>query len=107
MDELFYGYVDWFGSKGLPYGYIKRDTDSLRTYVHYKGISVVGQVNPKYKTLLAGQRVKYRIIQGYHNPGTQAVDVEIVGEYASSGYQGDGDGASPTVFGSYTDMGGL
>ena len=89
MEEFTFGYVAWFGSKGLPFGYVKRDGDSLETYVHYKGISQEGQDNPKYKTLVPGQRVKYRIIQGYHNPGTQAVDVTVIGEYGSDTSSGD------------------
>ena len=102
MLDMQYGCVDWFGSKGLPYGYIKRDSDSLRTYVHYKGISEVGQPNPKYRTLIAGQKVSYRIAQGYHNPGTQAIEVIVLVEEVVDGssYRGTGGDRSGSLAGS-------
>lgn len=79
--EFFYGVVDWFGSKGLPYGYLMRDGDRQLCYVHYKNISPENQENPKYKTLAPGMRVKYKVGTGYHSTGSQAYEVTVIEMY--------------------------
>ncbi len=80
MDELKWGYVDWFATSGQSFGYIVGD-DGVKCYVHYSHISVVNQDNPKYKVLTPGQRVKYKVIEGYLGKGTQADEVEVSVEY--------------------------
>lgn len=81
MDELKYGYVDWFGTSGQSYGYIIGD-DGSRCYVHYRHISDVNQENPSFKVLQPGQRVKYVVIEGYPlGKGTQASKVEVILDY--------------------------
>lgn len=69
------GTVMWFNNK-RGFGYIKPDNmkgvgDKGDLFVHWQQIKVDG-----YKTLVAGQRVKFSI--GANDKGPQAEEVEIV-----------------------------
>lgn len=78
MEQQFkFGVVEWFGTKGESFGYI-RGEDGVECYVHYSHISPVGQENPKYLVLKPGDRVRYIVVAGYLNKGTQADLVEKV-----------------------------
>ena len=78
------GKVKWFNNaKG--YGFINEDGKSEDLFAHFSAIEMEG-----YKTLKAGQPVKFNIIQGpkgMHavgiSPVTDAVNV-AVSQYASS-----------------------
>tara|TARA_R100001244_G_scaffold132051_1_gene106852 strand:- start:678 stop:935 length:258 start_codon:yes stop_codon:yes gene_type:complete len=75
--EIYYkGIVDWFGSGGQSYGYIKYD-DGKQVYVHYKQIRSKGQRDSKFMELREGDEVTFCLAPGYRNPGTQASNVEI------------------------------
>ena len=72
-----FGIVKFFPCKGQPFGMITKE-DGVDIYVHYKGILSEGQENPKYRVLTPGQKVEFDEAPGYHNPGTQAINVKIV-----------------------------
>ncbi|WP_407316319.1 cold shock domain-containing protein CspD [Pseudomonas sp. nanlin1] len=62
------GKVKWFNNtKG--YGFINEDGQSDDLFAHYSAIAMEG-----YKTLKAGQRVSFNIIQG--PKGHHAVDIQ-------------------------------
>jgi len=78
--EFRFGKVKWFSTSGQSFGYIIGN-DGVECYVHYSHISPVGQENPKYRVLAAGQIVKYTVVEGYLGKGTQADQVEIFNNY--------------------------
>lgn len=81
-EVVFVGTVKWFSSKGQPWGYINYvfEEKPLEIFVHYKALTPVGQDNPNFKTLSAGQVVEFLIGSGHlFNKGTQALGVKVVG----------------------------
>lgn len=80
MSEIKTGKVKWFSTSGQSFGYIV-GSDGVECYVHYSHISSIGQENPKYRVLSAGQIVAYTVVEGYLGKGTQADDVQILTEY--------------------------
>jgi CspA family cold shock protein len=71
------GTVKWFSSKGQSFGYISRE-DGGEIFVHFNGLTEVGQADPKFKTLVAGQLVEFEEAPGHYCDGTQAVNVRII-----------------------------
>lgn len=70
------GKVKWFNNaKG--YGFIVEDGKTEDLFAHYSAIKMDG-----YKTLKAGQPVKFEIIQG--PKGLHAVDIASAAELATS-----------------------
>lgn len=81
MDNEFEtGICKWFASGGQSYGYIEKDSGG-EVYVHYKNITDVNQRDSKYRDLQAGDKVRFKLGEGFRNTGTQAVEVEIL-DYA-------------------------
>ena len=76
MAERIEGTVDWFGSKGMAWGYINYG-DGQSIFVHYKNICPKNQKDEKYKTLDKGQLVSFELSTGFHTNGTQAINVEV------------------------------
>lgn len=89
MDDVFYvGTVKWFSSKGQPWGYINYvfQEKPVEIFVHYKALTPIGQDNPNFKTLSAGQVVEFLIGTGHlFNKGTQALSVKVIGKVGSVG----------------------
>lgn len=72
MSTINLGYVKWFNNaKG--YGFIIADNLSEDMFAHYSAIMMEG-----YKTLKAGQRVSFEIVEG--SKGYHAIDIRPLEE---------------------------
>ncbi len=84
MSERIFGKVKWFGSKGEAYGYIDgfkhEDGEDGQVFVHYKAILSDNQENPKFRTLVVGQKVEFEIGPAFPSDrnGTQALKVKVI-----------------------------
>ncbi len=84
MSERIVGKVKWFGSKGEAYGYIDgfkfEDGQEGQVFVHYKAILPDNQENPKFRTLVVGQKVEFEIGPAFPSDraGTQALKVKVI-----------------------------
>tara|TARA_R100001244_G_C5135450_1_gene126764 strand:+ start:560 stop:835 length:276 start_codon:yes stop_codon:yes gene_type:complete len=77
MSEVITGTCKWFGSSGQAYGYITYHEGS-EIYVHYTQIKRKNLRDPKFRDMKKNDTVEFVISPGYHNDGTQAVEVEII-----------------------------
>ena len=78
MDDFKEGVCKWFASSGQSFGYITYNDGMNEVYVHYSQIARKNLRDPKYRDMKKGDTVKFKIADGYHNNGTQAVEVEIL-----------------------------
>ena len=77
MSDIIEGVCKWFGSSGQAYGYITYH-DGSEVYVHYSQIKRKNLRDPKFRDMRKGDTVQFVIKEGYHNDGTQAIEVEII-----------------------------
>lgn len=82
--SVYTGVVKWFASKQQSFGFITRD-DGGEVFVHFRALTDEGQADPRYKTLVPGQRVVFEIGPGHFCDGTQALNVKVV----IDGYNGE------------------
>lgn len=81
MSTINLGHVKWFNNaKG--YGFIIADNRSEDMFAHYSAIMMEG-----YKTLKAGQRVSFEIVEG--SKGYHAIDIRPLEETENSSPSAD------------------
>jgi len=61
------GTIRWFNNK-KGYGFIQKDSDQKDIFVHYSAINMEG-----YKTLKAGEKVSFEVVQGQKGPQAEKV----------------------------------
>lgn len=71
-DKVYTGTVVWFNSRA-GIGFLAPDVGSKDLFIHYTNIKCEG-----FKTVNAGQRVKYKI--GQNHRGDQAIEIEVIKE---------------------------